>query len=97
MPLSSSRTAAFNSNEELRKQFFQEIGSADFRLPGFQETARSSLTRSAILAIYSLLVGRGAPDALLYPNSSSNTAGFPLSQETSIALRIARSTLWILV
>ena len=65
LPLSSGRTAAFNSNEELRKQFFQEIGSADFRLPGFQETDRSSLTRSAILAIYSLLVGRGAPDALL--------------------------------
>ena len=65
VPLSRGRTAAFNSNEELRKQFFQEIGGADFRLPGFQETDRSSLTRSAILAIYSLLVGRGAPVALL--------------------------------
>lgn len=65
VPPGFAAEGGINLCEELRKQFFQEIGGADFRLPGFQETDRSSLTRSAILAIYSLLVGRGTPVALL--------------------------------
>ena len=54
--------------------------------------AISSRILSAICAIYSLFVGLVLPVRKEYPNKSSNVSAFPLTQETSIAFLMARST-----
>ena len=53
----------------------------------------SSLILSAISAINSLFVGLPLLPRIVYPKNSFKTSGLPLSQATSIAWRIALSTL----